>query len=614
MKKLLITLSLILSLVLVFGACDVDKNENETGTNAATEADVPEENVGAIEDSINAGTNIGDIVNNAQESIDLEELFGAIEEAFEGFELEAELTATDGEEDFDVYIGYKDSVWFVDASGDKTYTFIEDDLMLVTVSDYGEGYEGYVDDSLSMYYEMISMFLDGLEGSDDAETDDDAGIDLDGIFGDGLEGVMGSVDTEKLEEFITALSEMTLPEIGEDDITYEGGKYYISDEYVKNAVDTAIEKVLTEYAKLFPDEMADSYIENAKETFGEYYDMLGFTFWLNARNEEIVGFGFEIDPDEELWAEFEADIESAFVSIDMSDKGISLEAEAEGEDGQSASVAYTVAIADNNVTVSVSAMGAEGEDAVFSVDASTAIALGENGEVISISSETNAAYPFSTGDYTDDDTYVHLDAKMVETNSYSIDFSKLEQGGEFLDLGLAMTISGFEAYVYDDNYDLVLDEALTAEYANGVKQNNVSVKGTSNGDEINFTASLTSVDTVMDINETITAEATVRFEATNMPEIPAEVESARQEAIDDYENGNWFDPDWDLPDDWESGWYGDGDYSVNFEDFTFNYEDYTFDYEDFTVNYEDYTFDYEDFTYDYEWDDETEVDGEDVTE
>ncbi|MBE6684411.1 MAG: hypothetical protein E7592_02020 [Ruminococcaceae bacterium] len=265
MKKIVVSLLLILSMLLALAACDIGGKKDD-----------PEKNIDHLISSLNEGTNFEEIKTNTQ-PIDVEELLAKVKE----LEFEINATATMDGESEDLYAGMKDMVLYSKTGeyGADQYVFIEDDWTMVNVYGYEGEYSGYVDVSLK---EMVDM-LTSLEGEETTTPEEDT-----------------DTATAMVESILKAIMEAELPDATADDIEYKDGKYYLAEDYIKNVLDKCIDVVFDELGELG---MPESELLDYKAAIKGYLDYINVKVYYYVELEEITGIGMSLTVDETFAAE-----------------------------------------------------------------------------------------------------------------------------------------------------------------------------------------------------------------------------------------------------------------------------------------------------------------------
>lgn len=273
MKKVIISLLLILSMLLALASCDMLGKKDD-----------PEKNVDYLVSSLNKGTNFEEIKTNT-ETIDVNELITKIKEA--AFEMT--LSGTMDGETGSAYIGLKDKVLYVSsgAEGEESedaYMFIEDDWTIVNVSAWDGEYYGSVDTSLK---DIIGS-LGALEGEETTAAPAD-----DEMASGAMDMIGGLLDT---------VMSVELPEATAEDVEYKDGKYYLKSDYIKSALDKCIDVVFEELGGEDFGLTANDILDY-KAAIKGYLDYINVEIYYYIDREEITGVGMAVSLDETFAAE-----------------------------------------------------------------------------------------------------------------------------------------------------------------------------------------------------------------------------------------------------------------------------------------------------------------------
>lgn len=271
MKKVIISILLILSMLLALASCDMLGKKDD-----------PEENVDYLVSSLNEGTNFEEIKTNT-ETVDVNEMITKIKEA--AFEMN--LSGTVDGETGSAYLGLKDKVLYLSsgAEGEESeeyYVFIEDDWTLVTVAGFDGEYYGNVDTSLK---EMMA-YINTEEETTTAPADDEMASDAMGM----IEGLLDTVMS------------IELPEATAEDVEYKDGKYYLKADYIKSVLDKCIDVVFDELGgEAFG--MTSNDILDYKAAIKGYLEYINVEVYYYIECEEITGVGMAVSLDETFAAE-----------------------------------------------------------------------------------------------------------------------------------------------------------------------------------------------------------------------------------------------------------------------------------------------------------------------
>ena len=515
MKRILLALLLICSLLLSVAACaaNPDANPAEDDSTGSTtnqtqgdgeETDLPtddnpEENIAYIVEMVNAGVDLSSLVDEILDEVKKADLSATVHSIVEGIanaEYEASATITFNGETGNVYAGMKDRVLYAEMeSGEEkeyAYIFIEDDYTLVSVTE--EDSAGYP------YYNanVESSIAEGMTS-------------LDSI----IEQVVATLDSDEADEIIELAKKLlviTLPEMTEDDITYEDGRYYISNDYaakaIKQVIHDSVEKLAEEYPDEFDVDEIDEYVDQTIEMVLENVDI---ELWLHAESKTITGFGVDVaSKDEELGTKAFLDINKTRVevTVDVNDGALSVVADIKlDSEGMFESAAVTAEL-DLPFT-----------DYIYAYDQ-------EQGRSIE---------------------YKAIGRQLVFAEATLV-LPTENTNGDVLNLEIQYKVADCTVYIgeteeiYDPEYDYTyyetvfntVDEERTAAYSCG--EANVTAKVTMNGFEkivVDFDLSTTGFENSSDVNMAI--DATVTFgSADNMPTLPQAVIDAKDQALASY--------------------------------------------------------------------------------
>ena len=532
MKKAMVSIALLLSILLTLTSCDaligelgasvVDLLPGEVGgllqeiaPEIFGEKDDPEANIAYIVNTVNEGRTLRSFVEE-QEEVDTKEM---------AEELKAQIAALTGEVNFKAnsdgervsgYAAVKDKVIYVDAEDEQAYVFIEDDFKLVAVSgSKADGYYGDVEDSLVEFFEMLDG--DALEDELENEFDDDQ------------------------LEFAEELMDITLPKASLEDIIYEDGRYYLSEDYMERTVRELAEEILNTYFDIYPDEVDDDIYDSLQEGIEDTLDVLDIKIWYYVYCEEFTGMGISVDAVGDLSDIDESleDVQQLHVVIDMNAGFSTIDIECRGEeDYEVVDVYVTVAQAYNE----------EDELEQCKITCSATVPFEE--------------YEYISGEYYYDSEYVYIYGLTNINFSLDMDLSNLEGNGNVLSVTYDSNVSDIEAYTssyYGSNESYSGD--YTSRYSRYKNEAtfSLSVIAENDGQNIDVDLSFKSKDQFNDDSSKFTLEAEISKTADNMPSVPSKVERARQDALDEYEEyGNsketYPEDETYFEDDYDYGW------------------------------------------------------------
>ena len=529
MKKILISLFLVLCLMLsVFAvACDSkdnDKDDDKGNKNEQTsKEDNVEANIAKLVSTINKGVDFEALLNEANTGADVQaELDKALDQV-KKIAYQASTVATVDGETAEVFVGMKDGVVYANAAGSVAYSFIEDDFKIVAVSQDWEGnWEGYVEDEFSQY-------INALKNPADLEENEETKMAMDFLKG------------------------ITLPKIEKSNIKYENGKYVFDNAYLETVAYAALDQFV-EYAKElsageFDEAEFEAEYDQIKATIAEYLEKFEYSLYCYMKSEKLTGIGASFKASTELANEM--GLSKMEVSFDLSTELIAFNANIVEEDG-------TLVIKG----------GASISNTFDAKGALTATAL-----------KVDISAPYSDYQYEEVyneqwDEYYHDEACRIEGTAtlkidFTVDYSKVENG-EFLKLDGSFARKAEKASVWEET-DYYGEYVESAEYtnkycgttetlnfnANATAKNNkytfdgslkgtmdgeygeltVDVDATVNGKEIDgtFTASLKANGETQTVSASISAnlEAAPGFVAPS-----AAVQQARQAALNEYNQYN----------------------------------------------------------------------------
>ena len=275
MKKILVSILLVLSMLLAFASCDMFSGKAK---------DNPEKNIDYLVSSLNEGTNFEEIQTNTQ-TVDVKELLAEIKDAA----CEVNLSGTVDGETGSAYFGLKDQVVYAtsgaeDGDAEEFYMFIEDDWTLVSVSAWDGEYYGSVDTSLK---EMMAYINTEEETTTAPE-------------GDGMTSVSGALGM--IQGLLDTAMSVELPEATAEDVEYKDGKYYLKADYIKSALDKCIDVVFDELGgEDFG--LTSNDILDYKAAVKGYIDYINVEIYYYIVCEEITGVGMAVSVDETFAAE-----------------------------------------------------------------------------------------------------------------------------------------------------------------------------------------------------------------------------------------------------------------------------------------------------------------------
>ena len=581
MKKVIVAIVLVLSLLLTLTGCDgitnllgsvlgvTEVEENTQNVNEGTlesseeeeddgleDIDNPSANIMSIVSAVNKGIDLGSLSEiNTAEAVDYEEVVKQLRQSIKDvtFSKDLAITLTNNGDKATVngYVGAKDGVIYTSLSGTDTYMFIEDDFKIVTVQVDEEGYcSSDVEGGL---YEYVEMLLE--MGQGEVEPDE---------------------DTQKMMQFLEKVVEIQLPQVKKKDITYneKDGRYYFSDEYIEKAINEVARKILEDYYEVYPEETPEDIYEGLEEGIAETLEMLNLQIWMHASNKEITGFGFSIDVSgEDL--EDEDGIGRISGTLDVVSGDATLKVSVEGtEDDESnctlyATVSYTESSLQARAEFKLEADGdtvyikgscnmdktgleaelnavASGEDFPNDLEMNLKASVVTDKEGVlqkaDIKFEFTGEYDGGVYEYDDygNEIYVTLSGTQTLSFDIGVDLNNIKNNGTIAALSMQITAENFEAYLdqYDEYgyYSQEYSEKYTRKYA-GMKEDvsiDFEVISSKRGDTIITRADIReeSIDEEdVDVSLEIVAESSDKAGFN----IPNSVKKAREEALDNYD-------------------------------------------------------------------------------
>ncbi len=536
MKKILLALVLICSLLLSVVACaqtetetpngeenNTTSNQTQTGgdgneTDLPTNDD-PEENIAYIVESVNQGIDLSGLVDELvgfakDNAEDLPDTFRTLADSIANAEYEASVNVDYNGQKASVYAGMKDRVLYAEmesgAEKEYAYLFIEDDYTLVSVNeDYSGGYEGSVESSLA-------------EGM--------ANIDAT------VEQAVAMLDSEEAKQIIDLAKELVkieLPKMTADDITYEDGRYYVSTDYAVDAIKQVVRDAAEKIAEEYPDEIdPDEIDETVDETIDQLLETVEVELWLHMECKTFTGFGAKVtSTDEDMPAE-------AFVDINGTHIEAKLAMEGDPENAGELSLVVDINVDDTGMFNSAVAN--------FSMDLPYSNYLYDD-EWDEESETWQEFYKYITGRQTaqvgvtlalpTEDTngkvldvkasYAVTDCVATVTNQQTGEETEVEYADSSYDISAVVNMEGFNKITVD--FDLDASDP----------ENDVNIDAAADATIVISDSEIT-VDFVLDASSNgedinVTADATVSIgSADNMPEIPQAVIDAKDAALTNY--------------------------------------------------------------------------------
>lgn len=277
-----------------------------------------------------------------------------------------------------------------------------------------------------------------------------------------------------------------LPEATVEDVKYEDGKYYLAEDYIEDVLNKYIDVVFEELGKMEMLEQSD--LLDAKAAVKGYLDYISLEVYCYIECEEITGIGVAVSLDETFAAE----------KLGYSDVEVALEL--------------------CNDRVAIDLLIANGDDVLADVNASIEYEINKDNELESLKVDVDAK--ICTFDYEwDEESYEYVEtAKIVELAvDIDADFVDMSKGkGEFLTCKVSYTDgeNGLEITANADSSEKGKKISCDLSIA-------MSEDGETETSTLAITANLKSAD--------------------NMPKVPQGAIDARDDAIEDYNNGtDWW--------------------------------------------------------------------------
>ena len=276
MKRILIILSVILCISMIFVACDKKSYDGDDEEITGREDNV-EENISKLVCEINKFETFDHLIKDGYDTVD----FDAIIE-------ELDKIAGSGEASFSLYqdgkkqgtvsgnIAMKGNSLYATATNvsDDTvgvYTAIDNANKLV-IGTWNEDKKNNIEPLVAYAYDLDAIF-------------DEYEIELDKY-------IKASVKDMPLD-----LSEIKLPTITEDDITYDGGKYYLNKDYICDAYIMAADAII-DAMKNNGEELPDNFEEEYEQLIDELeklFDAIKFDIYYYVKLENITGYGITVE-------------------------------------------------------------------------------------------------------------------------------------------------------------------------------------------------------------------------------------------------------------------------------------------------------------------------------
>ena len=483
--KRLMSLALIVCMLFAFASCDFlfpEKND-------------PVKNKEHIIEALNSGSAMNEIFapqNAADSTVTPEDMLSpeSLIEFIKGIAIEGTVNTNFDGEAHSGYFGIKDGVIYAKEDKNEQYIFIEDDLKIVTVDKIYGDYCGSVNVELTQIFETLKDYL--MSAPSNKEESDIGGKD----------------ETEN-----NILANIELPEITAEDVTYdeENDRYVLSEEYVNEAIETVIDEVLRE---ALPDtSIVDRKAQKA--AIMEYVKEMNVEFYFRAKFEKMLGFGASMAVSDDLKEELELDEFAIGFYF--------------GKDAINANLSVKNSETDLNLDA--------------------AVVMNDKGEPDKISFNMNVVSDYWEPNYLGTNNLHSVCGKETVTVSLNADLNKIGKDGELLKFEYNQTIDDIAVYAEDyypgDLYaEEYLNREMTEKYSDKKITSSATLTVTASNKGQDYLASL-----VLESNDELEGETsngsatlTVSTDVKSFPEIPDAVESARQEALDEYEsNDNYYD-------------------------------------------------------------------------
>ena len=483
--KRLMSLALIVCMLFAFASCDFlfpEKND-------------PVKNKEHIIEALNSGSAMNEIFapqNAADSTVTPEDMLSpeSLIEFIKGIAIEGTVNTNFDGEAHSGYFGIKDGVIYAKQDKNEQYIFIEDDLKIVTVDKLYGDYYGSVNVALTQMFETLKDYL--MSASSNKEESDIGGKD----------------ETEN-----NILANIELPEITAEDVTYdeENDRYVLSEEYVNEAIETVIDEILRES---LPDtSIVDRKAQKA--AIMEYVKEMNVEFYFRAKFEKMLGFGASMAVSDDLKQKLEVE-ELAFDFYF-------------GIDAINAKLLFKNSETDLNLDA--------------------AVVMNDKGELDKISFNMNVVSDYWEPNYLGTNNLHSVCGKETVTVSLNADLNKIGKDGELLKFEYNKTIDDIAVYAEDyypgDLYpEEYLNREMTEMYSDKTITERVDLDIVSSNGGRNFTLNFVQEnnDQINCETEQSTVEVVVSLDVKSFPQIPDAVESARQEALDEYEsNDNYYD-------------------------------------------------------------------------
>lgn len=527
MKKVILSIILILALLLSFAACDLgnDKDDDKKDDKDAAYDENTKDNIAALVNTINTGLDFETMLENVNTNVETEQIdYEAIIGQLKQTAAQMLMTLSAEGSDVNMYMGMKDSsICLTTATPDgatEAWAFLEDDYKVVTVTQGEYGYEAEVVADLSEYLGMMD--------------------------------VTTSVNDPQVEEILNLIKGIELPEITKKDISFKDGKYYISNDYLLDLFGAAFQTVY-DYAMEMEGAFSTEYDydydydydveedyeeapamdpEDIENFASEIINGLNLKFYFHMENEAVTGFGVSAKPGKMNAVEIFGCNEVEFL-IDINKADCEIKAYVANDDGVQ-----------------------------LDCRISTKAEFDADGNFKKYTFEADLNVPYSDYKYLTYGEELMLSGMQRMYANITFDAENLVSGkGEWMKAQWSYETSDITASVWDeDEFEYVFSQELTDMHAKDVPEFNITLAYeadsfnahadvTADGEKVVIDADYTTVKTdsgfegsmavVIDAaGEEVSFTASVVADAgsaSDFPKIPVAVQSAREEAVAEYD-------------------------------------------------------------------------------
>lgn len=284
MKKFIIALALILCVSVLFVACE--KKDNYDDEEETTKGDNVEDNVAMLVDELNK-------FETLEEALGESFSYTQTEINFEEFVSELGKISGQGSTEIKVLVDGKNQG---SISGEIA---IKDKNLYATATNVGTmyGVSANINDSMQL---IVGTWYNEKKSGNGVEALDAYAFDLESIFEEYQEQLDEYYDdyyNATFNDIPIDLSEIKLPTITADDITYEDGKYVINKDFIYDAIiftaDSIIDAMKNSGEEL-SDDFDDEY-EELKDQLKDAFDVMHIEMYYNVMKEKITGYGFMLE-------------------------------------------------------------------------------------------------------------------------------------------------------------------------------------------------------------------------------------------------------------------------------------------------------------------------------